>query len=627
VEIVLGTYLEAICIDDLEQLMPNLSALNSESVSLFETRESQSKAEDSPRLLDKVQTPWNVDALLSGVFCAENTESAKVLAAQLQNYQSVITPECVWLGPGWLKIIRRSDSKSGVLQRKKELQILKQRQNDLQADIENLEKQLGNTENNLKNVEQQREELEQKDKVLATELSTKNSEFSAQSARYEHQQHRLDQVGNEMDDITQEISENAESISEAEEMKDQAEQKTEVLDKQKLDLEQSNQSIQEKNQQVDDMLIEARQKVHQIQTLVSSLQTSESSTIKQLERLQIQHQHSDERIVELETKLQQTLSPLDNEELELKTLVATKAQLDGTLKNARTQQELTETEIATLSERHTQVQRDLEKEKEQLDSIRFEQQESVVRQQTVTEQLKEIDADAKQVLTTLPEDANQKGWKVKVEELTSQIERLGTINLSAIEEFQAQSERMDFLNEQYADLTLALNTLDQAISKIDKESRQRFKETFDKINDGLQAKFPKLFGGGQAYLELTEQDLLETGVNIIARPPGKRNSSIHLLSGGEKALTAVALVFSIFDLNPAPFCLLDEVDAPLDDANVVRFSQMVEDMSQSVQFLYISHNKVTIEIAKQLAGVTMREPGVSRMVAVDIEEAIGLVES
>ncbi len=627
VETVLGTYLEAICIDNLESVMPKLSALNNESVTLLEARKSRSKAEALPRLLDKVQTQWNIDALLSGVFCAENTESAEALVTQLEDYQSIITPESVWLGPGWLKIVRRSNGKSGVLQREKELRLLKQRQTELQAEITNLEKQLGESENNLKNAEQQREGLQQQDEILANELSAKSSEFSAQSARFEQQQHRLNQVVIEIEDITRGISENAESIAEAEVLKEQADTKTQELDQQKIELEQSNQAIQEKNQQVNQLLAEARQQVHQFQAQIAALQTSEAATMKQLERLQTQHQQSDERIVELEKKLQQTLTPLDDEQAKLKTLVATKAQLDGTLKDARTQMETTETEIATLSERHIQVQRDLEKKKENLDKIRFEQQDSVVRQQTVTEQLKEIDADAEQVLTTLPEDSNQQGWKTRVEELTAQIERLGTINLSAIEEYQAQSERMDFLTEQHNDLTEALNTLDQAISKIDKESRQRFKETFDKINTGLQAKFPKLFGGGQAYLELTERDLLETGVNIIARPPGKRNSSIHLLSGGEKALTAVALVFSIFDLNPAPFCLLDEVDAPLDDANVVRFSQMVEDMSQSVQFLFISHNKVTMEIAKQLAGVTMREPGVSRMVAVDIEEAIGLVES
>ena len=289
--------------------------------------------------------------------------------------------------------------------------------------------------------------------------------------------------------------------------------------------------------------------------------------------------------------------------------------------------EATEKSVTELAEEHARTQRALEQQKEQLDKIRFEQQESVVRQQTISEQLEEIDADPEQVLQNLPAEADEPDWKNRLDKLTGQIERLGTINLSAIEEYQAQSERMKFLDDQHADLVEAPETLTQAINKIDKESKQRFKETFDKINGGLQEKFPKLFGGGQAYLELTGQDLLDTGVNIVARPPGKRNSSIHLLSGGEKALTAVALVFSIFELNPAPFCLLDEVDAPLDDANVGRFSQMVAEMSASVQFLFISHNKATMEIAKQLAGVTMKEPGVSRMVAVDIEEAVSLAES
>ncbi len=333
-----------------------------------------------------------------------------------------------------------------------------------------------------------------------------------------------------------------------------------------------------------------------------------------------------QRIAELEKKLQQTLTPLDEEKQKLEQLRLHKDQLEGGLKKQRQLQDDIEAAITQLSEQHLRGQRDLEMQKEALDKLRFELQESKVRQQTVNEQLKEIDADAEHILKNLSDQADELNWKRKVDELAGQIERLGTINLTAIEEYKSQSERMNFLNEQHADLMEALQTLDQAISKIDKESRLRFKETFDKINSGLQEKFPKLFGGGQAYLELTEQDLLESGVNIIARPPGKRNSSIHLLSGGEKALTAVALVFSIFELNPAPFCLLDEVDAPLDDANVGRFSKMVEEMSASVQFLYISHNKVTMEIAKQLTGVTMKEPGVSRMVAVDIEEAVSLAE-
>ena len=176
-------------------------------------------------------------------------------------------------------------------------------------------------------------------------------------------------------------------------------------------------------------------------------------------------------------------------------------------------------------------------------------------------------------------------------------------------------------DKQNEDLEKALTTLQNAIRKIDRETRTRFKETFDKINSGLQDLFPKVFGGGHAYLDMTGEDLLDTGVAIMARPPGKRNSTIHLLSGGEKAMTAIALVFSIFHLNPSPFCMLDEVDAPLDDANIGRYANLVKEMSSMIQFIFITHNRLTMESASQLMGVTMQEPGVSRLVSVDIDEA------
>jgi chromosome segregation protein len=196
------------------------------------------------------------------------------------------------------------------------------------------------------------------------------------------------------------------------------------------------------------------------------------------------------------------------------------------------------------------------------------------------------------------------------------------VNLAAIDEFKEQSERKEYLDRQFKDLTDALETLEAAIRKIDRETRARFQDTFDRVNAGLKERFPRLFGGGHAYLELAGDDILNAGVSIMARPPGKRNSTINQLSGGEKALTAVALVFSIFELNPAPFCLLDEVDAPLDDNNVGRFCDTVKDMSSRVQFIFITHNKTTMELASQLIGVTMNEPGVSRLVAVDVDEAV-----
>ncbi|MEQ1530674.1 MAG: chromosome segregation protein SMC, partial [Methylococcales bacterium] len=629
VECVLGSYLEAICLSSAEQIIPGLQRLQDESVTLLETSIPQGTGAGSGTalLLQKVSAPWDLSSLLSGVYCAESISEARQLCTQLKAHESVITSDGTWFGPDWLKIIRAKDSKAGVLQREKELRVLKQRQEELQVAISAFEEQLEQTESELKNAEVSRESLQQQNNVLGAEFSSKSAQFSAQSARLEQQQRRLDQVCNDIEDIYRESTENIELIAEYRLLQQDAEENLLALEVTRQNLETLNQDLQSQQQVSEHSVTEARQQVYGLRAKIDALKTSETSTGKQIERLHVQQQQSLERIAELQSKLQQTLTPLGDEKKLLLELQESKAQLEANLKTQRQLQDYLETEINQTAEQHTRVQRGLEKQKEVLDQLRFELQESKVRQQTVNEQLKEIDADAEQVLQSLPEQAEEGRWKKTVDDLTGQIERLGTINLTAIEEYQSQSERLNFLNDQHADLIAALNTLDQAISQIDKESRLRFKETFDKINTGLQEKFPKLFGGGQAYLELTEQDLLESGVNIIARPPGKRNSSIHLLSGGEKALTAVALVFSIFELNPAPFCLLDEVDAPLDDANVGRFSKMVEEMSASVQFLYISHNKATMEIAKQLAGVTMKEPGVSRMVAVDIEEAVSLAEN
>ncbi len=250
--------------------------------------------------------------------------------------------------------------------------------------------------------------------------------------------------------------------------------------------------------------------------------------------------------------------------------------------------------------------------------------ETQCRAETVVEQLERTGFDVDVLIEELDEDVSVEAWEQAVEKLERRIQRLGAINLAAIDEFKEQSERKEYLDSQFADLTEALETLENAIRKIDRETRTRFKETFDAANAGLGRLFPRLYGGGHAYLELEGDDLLNSGVTVMARPPGKRVSTIHLLSGGEKALTAVALIFSIFELNPAPFCLLDEVDAPLDDANVERFSELVKEMSRHVQFVLITHNKATMEAMHQLTGVTMNEPGISRLVAVDIDEAVQL---
>ena len=218
------------------------------------------------------------------------------------------------------------------------------------------------------------------------------------------------------------------------------------------------------------------------------------------------------------------------------------------------------------------------------------------------------------------------GLQGEIDRITREIAALGAVNLAALDELTASRERKNFLDAQNADLLSAMQTLEDAIAKIDLETRDLLSSTFDQVNEHFGRMFPVLFGGGQAKLVMTGAEILDAGVQVMAQPPGKKNSTIHLLSGGEKALTAIALVFAIFQLNPAPFCLLDEVDAPLDDANTERYAKLVAEMSASTQFLFISHNKIAMEMAEQLIGVTMQEQGVSRIVAVDMQAVVSLAE-
>ncbi|HMW73755.1 MAG TPA: AAA family ATPase, partial [Cellvibrionaceae bacterium] len=269
-------------------------------------------------------------------------------------------------------------------------------------------------------------------------------------------------------------------------------------------------------------------------------------------------------------------------------------------------------------------ERQLRQRQEQL---RQDQEANKLNAQTLHTQLQGLQAEAFDInaaLAMLPAHADSEQLQQQLADDKNALEALGPVNLAALEEYEQACARAAYLNEQQTDLHQALECLENAIKQIDRESRQRFKHTFDGANEGLQTLFPQVFAGGSAYLELTGDDLLAAGVAIMARPPGKKNSTIHLLSGGEKALTALALVFALFRLNPAPFCLLDEVDAPLDDANVGRFARLVEAMAEQVQFIFITHNKIAMEMAEHLLGVTMQEPGVSRVVSVDIAHAAEL---
>lgn len=329
----------------------------------------------------------------------------------------------------------------------------------------------------------------------------------------------------------------------------------------------------------------------------------------------------------MQKELAHLTSPQEIQEAELQSLLENKAELEQ-LKSAK-QRSLEDVEqwLREAEKGHQALGKDIQTRQTSIDKLNIDIEGYRVRANTILEQLDETQLSLKSILETLPEEAEEKRWQEDLEKTQANLQRLGAVNLAAVEEYETQSQRKSHLDTQHNDLTDALETLQSAIRKIDKETRTRFSNTFEQVNEDLKMLFPKVFGGGSAYLALTDDDLLETGVTIMARPPGKKNSTIHLLSGGEKALTALSLVFAIFRLNPAPFCLLDEVDAPLDDANVGRFCNLVSEMSQTVQFIYITHNKIAMEMASHLTGVTMAEPGVSRMVAVDVDEAVAFAEA
>jgi chromosome segregation protein len=307
--------------------------------------------------------------------------------------------------------------------------------------------------------------------------------------------------------------------------------------------------------------------------------------------------------------------------------LAVRVKEETTLQESRQKVQTLEHELREMEKSRHDKEQQSQKLNERLQQLRMNWQGDKVRQNTFIEQLSEEGFQLEDVLANMPEEANVSEWDQQHEQIENRMQRLGAINLAAIEECDQLQERSEYLESQNKDLEEALEILLNAIAKIDLETKTRFKDTFDKVNEGFMAIFPKVFGGGKGCLELTSDDLLETGIAVMAQPPGKRNASIHMLSGGEKAMTAIALLFSVFRLNPAPFCVLDEVDAPLDDANVSRYVQLVKEMSETVQVIFISHNKIAIEMAEQLCGVTMHEPGVSRMVSVDIEEAIKMAES
>jgi chromosome segregation protein len=395
-----------------------------------------------------------------------------------------------------------------------------------------------------------------------------------------------------------------------------------ALEPQRVELEQSRERMRTELAAARTAASTAQQQARELALQVESRRSSHSALTTTISRIEQQLEGLSARHQEVVDQLTQGEAPLAAAQEQLEQFLQRRTQVEGELQAARIASDELETHLRERDSLRSEAEQRVEAARSALDEARMAAQQVRARRESVAEQLAATSFEFDALRAQLPEGAAVESWEAQLDDTRSKIERLGQVNLAAIGEFKEQSERKEYLDRQCKDLTDALETLESAMRKIDRETRSRFQETFDRVNAGLKEKFPRLFGGGHAYLELTGEESAVAGVSVMARPPGKRNSTISQLSGGEKALTAVALVFSIFDLNPAPFCLLDEVDAPLDENNVGRFCDIVKEMSRNVQFIFITHNKTTMELASQLVGVTMNEPGVSRLVAVDVDEAV-----
>ncbi len=626
VERVLGAQLAAVCVAGLDGYARKLDGLTQAGVALMETAISVPPASDGrPTLLNKVRTELDLSAFLSNVYLADSVAEALRRRTELAPHESFITRDGVWVGRNWLAVGMGESGRAGMIAREREIDTLAGELKTLEAGLSAAQESLTNAQERLDDLELERDNQHKQLNEYQRERAALRERLGHNEARLNQSNTRIRQIETEQTEIAAQIQNATAERDAATRLLEQAQGESGRLDQLRQEMLSERDAVRTAFDQTRVAADQANQALHKLELERQAAQTAFESTQQGLARLDAQLTQLGARRAELEAALAKGEQPELGLKARLEEFLSKRLEIEARLSQARQTTTELEARLRALDQARTGHEKTIQELRDGLEQERIARQELAVRRETLEEQVRETGLDLTQLVAELPPEANEELWQRTIEELVAKIERLGPINLIAIEEYEEQSQRKSYLDKQNEDLSEALATLEDAIHKIDRETRTRFRETFDKVNTEFQKLFPRLFGGGHAYLELIGDDLLDSGVTVMARPPGKRNSTIHLLSGGEKALTAVALLFAIFELNPAPFCFLDEVDAPLDDANVERYADVLKQLSQKTQLVYITHNKISMEIAEVLIGVTMSEPGVSRLVAVDVEEALEMV--
>jgi chromosome segregation protein len=626
VEAVLAHWLQSVIVEPGGNYARALEALEQTSLDFIE----DSRGGIKPRkgsLAEHTQAPDAVIGWLNGIDSADSLEQAWARRDSLGELESVITPGGEWVGKNWLRIARGQAGHDSMLAREKMISALGKDVSELTAREAQLSAEISRAREGAEANEKQFQELQTSVNELHRRRNEIDGKLESRKSSIRMLTGRHEAVREESGQLRQQVTEDETSVRGARGRLEGLLANMTGLKEERDTLDAGRSRLMARRDAAKDGLGAARDRRHDLALKAESRRASLDSLRQSLQRMDTQMSQLQQRYLNLSEQLAKIEQPEKLHAGEMNELLGQRVEAEARLGAARAHLQGLENDYREKDAERQKAIQQSDEIRQDLERARLHQQEIELNARAIQNQVEDLGGDVRELAETLPGEADKGAWEEELERLQVRITRLEPVNLAAIQEFEEEQKRKEYLDAQNDDLCSALSTLENAIAKIDRKTRTRFKDTFERVNKGVQELFPRLFGGGHAYLELTGEDLLTTGVSIMAQPPGKRVSSLHLLSGGEKALTAVAFVFAIFRLNPAPFCLLDEVDAPLDDANVVRFSTMVREMSDAVQFIVVTHNKITMEMAYQMSGVTMREPGVSRLVQVDIDEAARLAAS
>ena len=556
---------------------------------------------------------------LHNVFVAEDAAAAFADRSKLPAGACLVTRQGHLIGKLSVRFYASDSEQDGVLARQQEIENIGRQVKAQQLLADEARQRSVRADAALTQGTQQLQELTHKVTALTQAVHSMQIDILKLSEVQERFSQRSTQIAEDLAEI---------SAQEAEQqnIKVASEAMFEQLDAELATMQEQHEDGQTVYLEHEQALSLAREALRELERAAQQAEFAELSHANRIEELKRNIATAQEQSAQLFASMEQgqlELESLDDQAAQagLQTLLEKRSEQEVALTNARHELDQLTQQMRGQDEAKLAADRALQPLRDRIVELQLKEQAARLNQEQYAQQLAEAQADEEALAAKLGDDVRPSYLQGEVTRLTNAIAALGAVNLAALDELAQATERKTFLDAQYADLTEAITTLEDAIHKIDKETRDLLQDTFDKVNHHFGELFPVLFGGGNAKLVMTGEEILDSGVQVMAQPPGKKNATIHLLSGGEKALTATALVFSIFQLNPAPFCLLDEVDAPLDDANTERFCAMVKRMSANTQFLFISHNKIAMEMAQQLIGVTMQEQGVSRIVAVDMESA------